>query len=153
MTSLDITYGEWHIRRLMDLDNERMQKERDHVAQFETVEPETWYRYREYVEANWDHEHDRPAGPGTVRIQLLKYRTVKLTRKGLWIAPLFGEVVREEHRRFIRRGAKRRFAAPTPREAREDFLARKRRQIRIMKVRIDRARRAMQIVELEPTPD
>ena len=112
---------------------------------------EYWYRYEEV------HYAASALTPGASRIELrlMEYKVLKHTPKGVWIDPYYvrGWAVSGE-RRFVRRNATKRFACPTIEEARESFLARKNRQIRILSAQLKSARRAKDLMlrEMEKCP-
>jgi hypothetical protein len=98
---------------------------------------ETWYRYEDIVYASIYDD-----GPGRLVVELREYEVLRHTPKGVWLTMGFGD------KRFVLRGAHKRFACPTKLEARESFIARKRRQIRIHEAQAARARSAISLVDL-----
>lgn len=58
-----------------------------------------------------------------------KFEVLKETPKGVWIKDW-------DRKRFVLRGARKRYACPTREEAYQSFYARKARQVRILKARI-----------------
>lgn len=112
---------------------------------------EFWYRYVDVQYAGGTDQWGDPlpeAGP--VKVHLEQFRVEKHTPKGVWLS---GIDVRDCHGghhpswRFVRLDTNKRFACPTIAEARESFLARKRRQIQIHTARIRRAEKAMREME------
>jgi hypothetical protein len=101
---------------------------------------EVWYRFEEYVSASYDSENDT-VGFSTVHIQLFSYPVTKYTPKGAILAVGYP--------RFVRRDARKRFACPTIEEAKESFLARKRRQAGIHEARARIARKAIDIMKAD----
>lgn len=84
-----------------------------------------WYRY---------DSHPRTDG---ATVNLNSYQVTKETPKGVWL----------EGRRFVLRGARKRFACPTVEEAAESFVARKRRQINILRAQLRHAEAALATAE------
>ena len=67
-------------------------------------------------------------------VLLEEYRVVKRTPKGCWCADSF---YCNAKKHFVLDGAKKRFAYPTKEEAKVSFLARKRRQLGILRAQIE----------------
>jgi len=87
---------------------------------------EKWYRY-EGIRSCYTNEYDevfmtRPA------VKLVEMEVVSHTPKGVWLK-LYP----------VLKSARKRFACPTIEEAKESFIARKRKQISIHQAVIDRA--------------
>lgn len=78
-----------------------------------------------------------------VRLQLREYQVIRRTPKGVRIDDYRGS----EHGRFISSEWNKQWACPTVEEARRSFIARKRRQARILEARLRQARAAMQLAE------
>lgn len=76
-----------------------------------------------------------------VEVWTLKYDVVRHTPKGFWITLGFGD------RRFVLRGARKKYACLTLEEAKQSFLARKKRQRRILQARLDRVTAAECLAE------
>ncbi len=118
-----------------------------------TTEPasELMYRYEDVAyAAPFD---DTGCLPGTLEVELRTYRVVRRTAKGAWIAGCFPDsdgfdLIGAE--RFVLLAARKRFACPTIDEARQSFIARKRKQARIYKARMERALRAIAAIERKP---
>jgi hypothetical protein len=89
---------------------------------------EYWYRY------------DEMESTTGVRVYQTKYRVLKHTPCGVqldvWGFP-----------RFVLARARKRFACPTDEEARESYMARKRRQIGILEAQLRRAKRGLHAME------
>jgi hypothetical protein len=89
-------------------------------------------------------EYDNPIpGGGSTHVRLIKFQVVRHTPKGVWLS-WFGC-----RSRFVLKGAHKRFACPTLAEAKESFLARKKRQIGIYEARIKTAKQAIELAEKE----
>lgn len=94
--------------------------------------PETWYRYNEY------QNEDGPV------IQCQHFYVIKRTPKGVWVGW-------PQWKRFVLNDARKRFALPTKAEALQSYIARKRRQTRILASQYARARKALAMAR-EMTP-
>ena len=103
---------------------------------------EVWYRYedRRYSDPNFD-DYEPSSYSSHVRVVLRKYPILRHTPKGVWLG------WSEYDRRFVLKSARKRFACPTIEEAKESFLARKRRQISIYEARLRDAREAVVLIE------
>lgn len=105
--------------------------------------PDLFYRYDDVQYAAPADEWGESRGTGQLVVHLHEYEVTKRTPKGVWLA-LHGYGFRSASKRFMLTSARKRFACPTEAEARESFLARKRKQIRIYTARIERAKRAIE---------
>lgn len=99
---------------------------------------EFWYRYEDKAYAAPLDEFDNPIGSSSLEIELRKYLVLSHTPKGAWIDLGF-----MQGKKFVRKDARKRFACSTREEAKESFIARKGRQIRIHQATVDRAKRAI----------
>jgi hypothetical protein len=86
------------------------------------------YRYEDAIYSGGVDEWDNPL-PGYVRVKLVELEVVKVTPKGVWIN-------RARCKKFVLLTARKRYAAPSKEEALKDFLARKNRQLSILKNRV-----------------
>lgn len=112
------------------------------------MDAELMYRYEDVAYAAPFDDTGRSLG--TVKVELRTYQVVRRTAKGMYIAlggGSDGDFLGME--RFMLTDARRRFACPTIDEARQSFIARKRRQAGILKAQMDRALWA--IAEIERT--
>lgn len=99
---------------------------------------DVWYRFEEVTYSPGVDEYgDVLRGDGDVRLWLYRLPVLKLTPKGAWIETQYGR------RRFVLRGALKRYACPTVKEAAASYHARKRAQIRIYSARIRAAERGI----------
>lgn len=98
---------------------------------------DTWYRYDFMRYAPPLDEYERPCGSGHREVVLTGYIVERVTPKGVWL----------EGRRFVLTSARKRFACPTKEEARESFIARKNRQVRILKAQLLDAELALQLID------
>jgi hypothetical protein len=110
---------------------------------------EYYYRFESISYSPGVDQFDNPLpGPGRLDVYLQKLRIIRRTPKGVWVD-------RTSHRfhgpRFILTDARKRFACPTIEEAKESFIARKKRHIRIMKRLISEAERALEVIGLKAT--
>lgn len=78
---------------------------------------------------------------GIVEVKLRQYAVIKRTPKGCRVSLGYGVY------RLVLDSARKRFAHETVEAARESFVARKRRQIRIYEARIQSARDAMRALD------
>lgn len=117
---------------------------------------EYWYRFEDVRYAPPADEYGEYRGRGELKVYLRKYVVIKHTPKGVWLErwethtgkPRTVDEFNAPEKRFVRKDTNKRFACPTELEARESFLARKSKLIRIMKARITDAEEAMNIVEV-----
>lgn len=110
------------------------------------MEPEFWYRYRDYATADLIDDYGDPVpGTGHTAVVLDRYRVLSITRKGAWLYTP-AEMTANGPKKFVLRDARKRFACPTVEEAKESFIRRKRRQIIINRARIRQAEAAIDIV-------
>jgi hypothetical protein len=105
---------------------------------------ETFYRYDDVQYAAPADEMGDSTGFGSLEVHLSEYTVARRTPKGVWLDGGFGA------ERFMLTAARKRFACPTEAEARESFIARKRKQIRIYMARIERAKRAIEEIGRKP---
>jgi hypothetical protein len=89
---------------------------------------EFFYRVEDKLCADTPDEFDN-YGPPSVYVSLRKFGVVRHTKCGAWIN-VYGE------RKFVLISARKRYACPTIKEAKESFTARKKRQIRILSTKI-----------------
>lgn len=76
------------------------------------------------------------------QLSLREFNVVKETPKGVWIEGPFGLT-----KRFVRLDAHKRYACPTIESARESFMARKKRQIKILKTQLANAEESLRLAE------
>ena len=100
-----------------------------------------WFRYREVRYAAPLDEWDTPMGLGRVVLELDCIPLIKETPKGVWVghSPCT--------KRFVLKAAKKHYACSTEQEAKESFIARKKRQIRILKSQLRNAEEALKLAE------
>jgi hypothetical protein len=101
--------------------------------------PEVWYRFddQDYsVADDWsEHSHTQYG------VQVIEFHVVKHTPKGVWLIRSNGW----GHKRFVLHTAKKRFACATKELAKESYIARKNKQIRIYQYRIQEAEHHIRI--------
>lgn len=107
----------------------------------ELIDGEFWYRLVDFLTAPPLNEFDQPDGPSTLHVELRRFRVLKRTPKGVWLEGW------PSSRRFVLNEATKRFACPTIAEALESFIARKKRQIKIYRRRMEDAQDALRIAE------
>ena len=105
---------------------------------------ETWYRYEDVMYAAPLDEFERPVGENRLEVVLRKYAVVKYTPKGVWLSWFGGYPDR-----FVLSDARKRFACPTVEEAKQSFITRKERQVRIFRSKLKRAENSIAIIKGE----
>lgn len=103
---------------------------------------EIWYRYEETHYASTLDEYGSSNGDGSTTVRLVELPVVRHTPKGVWIALNYSM-----QEKFVLVEANKRYACPTIWEARESFIARKRRQIRIHSAVIRKVERAIAVLD------
>lgn len=99
----------------------------------------TLYRFEDY---GVSHGSEECGFYSTRELSLREFLVVRETPRGAWIEGPFGLT-----RRFVRLNARKRYACPTVEEARESFMARKKRQIRILRTQLANAEQSLQLAE------
>ncbi len=110
------------------------------------------YRYYDVQFSAGCDESGNDLGPGRVGVYLQEFPVVKETKCGAWIltAYCFGDVeVSVKDCKFVNLKANKKFACLTLEEAKESFIARKKRQVRLLKAQIIRAEKALLEIEKE----
>lgn len=104
-----------------------------------------FYRYNEIHYAPPLNEWESPIGEGKVAIYLVEYKVIKHTKCGVWIQGSHDleRYTLVERKRFVLLSARKKFACPTIEEAKESFIARKKRQIKILKSQLRKAESAL----------
>lgn len=98
--------------------------------------PEFYYRITNQLVSAGVDERDNPLGPPLVHVYVHAFPVISRTPKGTWI-DYYGA------RRFVLTTARRQFACPTLDLAKASFIARKNRQVRILKAQIHTVERAL----------
>ena len=101
---------------------------------------EIYYRYEDFRQAAPMDEYESPTGEGRPDIQLFIFKVLRHTPKGVVIDLDGGD-------RFILSAARKRFACPTKEEAMESFLARKNKQLEILRSQINHVKHVIEIAE------
>lgn len=96
-----------------------------------------FYRYKDIVYAAPLDESGDPIGQGRLEVALHTYRVVTTTPKGVWL----------DIGRFVLTSGRKRFAWPTQAEAMTSFLARKERQLSILRAQANRVERAIALAK------
>jgi hypothetical protein len=104
---------------------------------------EYWFRYESKRFAPPVDEFGNSIGLGRIEVRILRFPVVKVTRKGAWLD------VGLDKNRFVLKDGNKRFACQTRQEALQSFVARKLRQISILRVQLSGAEDALRIVRLE----
>lgn len=116
------------------------------------------YRYYDVqYSAGWGECGDS-LGPGRVGVHLMEYDVIRKTKCDVWIdivnylaAPF--EMIPKDCLKFINLQANKKYACLTIEEAKESFIARKRRQIRILSAQILRVDKAIIEINIGDTND
>lgn len=101
---------------------------------------EVYYRYEAITTCSWD-EYSELAIARHVHLQLQRLPVIKRTPKGVWVND-YGT------KRFVLDRARKRYACPTPEEAVESLLARKRRRAAILRSQLSDTERAIELAEI-----
>lgn len=109
--------------------------ETNHAAENAAPAPRL-YRFEDVVYAAPLDAFDNPLGEGTLKVELRTYRIRKTTPCGAWL----------DIGRFVKNSGRKRFAWPTEAEALASFMARKQRQLGILKAQVSRVERAMAMI-------
>lgn len=105
---------------------------------------EFFYRYTSHrVSAGCDEYGDPLPWAGDLHLYFLKFKVLKRTACGAWLQ----DSTQPRGKRFVLLTANKRFALPTRREALESFIARKKRQKRILVSQMYETDRAMKLAE------
>lgn len=103
---------------------------------------EIFYRYEDVQYAPSLDEYDDPIpGSGVLRVHLRTYEVAKHTPCGVQLEMGFGAT------RFVNTQRRKQFAHATKDAAKEAFIARKTRQAAIHQVRVNRAEKAIRIIQ------
>ena len=109
---------------------------------------ETWYRYDDvHYAPPLDEWGEFTNQEGDIRIELLKFRVVKHTPKGVQLVRVFDNLVCDNPPRLVLHAARKRYACSTTEEARISFLARKKKQLSIYKARCRSVERVLAKLE------
>lgn len=101
---------------------------------------EIWYRYEDVRYASSIDEFDQPLGDGYLEVKLREYPVFKHTAKGVWL----GWASRDK---FVLKNSRKQYACPTIEEAKQSFIARKKRQASIYRARLRDAEKALEIIQ------
>ena len=106
-----------------------------HLTLANDPEKQCLYRYDAVRVSNGCDEFDESLGHH-IEVYLSRYEIVKHTPKGFWIYPLSGK-------RFVLKDACKKFACTDEASAAESFIARKKKQIKILNAQIADAQEAI----------
>lgn len=98
--------------------------------------PIQYYRYEDVGESYGTEEDGYYTD---LHIRLREYQVVKTTPCGVWIQEFM------DRRHFVRSDTRKRFAWPTKVEAKESFLRRKQKQLRILQAHVAEVLRAIEL--------
>lgn len=106
------------------------------------------YRYYDVQYSAGCDEWGNNIGAGRVGVYLQEFEIVKETKCGVWILTGFWfgspeETPPKECQKFVNLTARKQFACRTIEDAKESFIARKKRQIKILSAQITRAEKAL----------
>lgn len=105
------------------------------------------YRYESHNVSLGIDQFDEPIPGHSVSIHLHKYKIIKRTPKGAWIPKYSWSFDSDTEKRFVLLTARKQFASETIEKAKECFIARKKKYIRILESRISDANIAITKVE------
>lgn len=111
-----------------------------------------WYRFESHRYANLIGEDEFSS---SLRLDENRFRVLKVTPKGVWLAPDYGrndvfgrsKLDFSAFKRFVLLTAQKRFAQPTKEEALLSFLARKSRQLSILRNQVKDAETAQRMAQ------
>ena len=111
-----------------------------------------WYRYNDITYAPSVNEWGDSEGHGDTKVEESTYKVEKVTPKGVWIRQWWGvNSFSGSDKRFVLTDARKRYACPTKEDAMVSFLARKNRQLGILKAQTRRVEIAINIAEGKQT--
>lgn len=106
------------------------------------------YRYRERAYSAGVDQFGDPLPGYYLKLELEEYVITRRTPKGIWINLDFYKLgYPGTNVKFVLLTARKKFAALTPEEALNDFVCRKKRQIKILKARLEQAERALRMAD------
>lgn len=113
-----------------------------------------WYRFENQRYAPPVDEWGDPiwGARGEHKVHRRVFKVVGVTPKGVWLTFTYGKdhfAFDERDKRFVLLEARKRYACPTIEEAKESFIARKTRQARIYRARMEDAEEAIRIINKE----
>ena len=100
---------------------------------------EKFYRYEDKRHCSIDEFDD--INGSYVKIYLLQYDVIKKTPKGVWIS--YSLDFNGNYKKFILLTARKKYANSTKEKALNDYLYRKKRQVQILKSRLNNAKDAL----------
>lgn len=107
-----------------------------------------YYRYEERIFGTMN-EYDPELHLESGRLDILHFPVMKETPCGVWIKIPWIDSMNGKGKKFILTNARKKYACPTIEDARESFMARKQRQIMILKGQLERARLALSLMKEE----
>lgn len=115
------------------------------MAKYQNPNAEVLYRYDTVAWAAPLDDNDYPIGPSKVTIVLNTFPILSRTTCGVWIdyqAPRSSST-----KKFVNLNARKQFANKSPAEAKQSFIARKKRQLRILKHEVDAVEQSLYLIE------
>lgn len=100
------------------------------------------YRYETVSYAPSLDEDNYPVGASQVKVELHTFDIIGKTKCGVWINYRCTK-------KFVNQNARKQFANKTPTEARLAFIARKKRQLRILQHQLETVKQSLVLIQLE----
>ena len=109
------------------------------------------YRYEEVRYSLGVDQFDDPYPGYRLVVHCVKYKIIRRTPKGVWIRYYDNLIALDEdkNKKFVLLTARKKFACETKEEARKSFIARKKRQIEILKAHLEQAETSLYIAETD----
>lgn len=109
-------------------------------------EPKIFYRY----ELNCYGNDDSAPTPDDYKLEITEYQAIKETKCGYWISQKLGKTWLSRKKRWISKDSKSRFAYPYLDEALQNYIARTKRRIQILKYQLDSCQIGLNIAKTAP---
>lgn len=106
-----------------------------------------WHRFEDFRYAAPLDEYEQPIGSGRAAIRHDQYNVIRVTPKGVWLDIGCGE------EKFVLRAARKKFACLTEAEAMESFIARKKRQLKILKNQAKHVEEVLKLADPKALPE
>jgi len=117
------------------------------LKEVDSSEEEYLYRYEEIRYSLGIDQYDEPLPGYNLKIELSRFRILKRTPKGVWIS-LYGRIW--DDKRFVLLTANKKYACITKADAMVSFIARKKKQIQILRGQLKQANEALDLAEGKP---
>ena len=99
-----------------------------------------YYRYEDFLVHAWDYEYETITHSRVV-VNLKEFNIIKHTPCGVWL-DVFGT------KKFVKTKARKRWACPTKKETYKSFLARKKKQKRILERQLSRVEQSIHLITI-----